>query len=276
MKKLIDMKRNIIGIAAVCVLAAGCVEVEMETPVPSKTYEVVLSGECVTKTSLAPEQDGIRPVLWKAGDMLGLFVQEDDAPLAGHQNVLARLADGENRGAGYSDGSFVTALELSASKSYTLGIYYPYTQKAGSADLISHSIPAHQTQSAAAESRHWGMSGSFAYATATFSTPSNMDLYDTPVVDFQLSHKTSTMWLKVKAGAGLAGWKVKAVSVTAPEGVDLAGEVTYSPATDELVLASGGSRTVGLSVPGGAVLSETEDADLYLVTFPAALAAAAP
>ncbi len=268
------MKKNLFRFSALCLLLAGCSDVAVDdTPVAGdEARKVVLNGECLTKTSLGAEEDGTRPVLWKAGDLLGLYVQEDGTALSGHQNILARLTDGEGRGPGYSDGSFETAIELSASKTYTLGIYYPYVQNAGTADEISHSIPAHQTQSAVAESRHWGMSGSFAYATAQFTTPSNLDLYDTPVVDFYLSHKTSTMWLKVTAATeDLAGWKVKGVSVTATE--NLAGDVTYKPATDEFTLASeGASKTVSLAVPGGAVLSTSEATELYLVTFPAALA----
>lgn len=66
------MKAKYIIIAlAVGIFATGCSTAELETPSPVEKHTVILSADCSTKTSLAPEADGSRPVLWKAGDMRG-------------------------------------------------------------------------------------------------------------------------------------------------------------------------------------------------------------
>jgi len=251
----------------------GCNKAGMDVVDASTQYQVMLSGECATKTSFAPEENNERPVLWKAGDMLGLFVQEGDAALEGAQNVLARLYDGAYDGPGFSKGSFTTYMTLSASKVYTLGIYYPYIAGAGTADAITHKVASVQTQAASSDSRHLGAAGAFAYTTAKFSTPSDMQYYESPVVNFTLSHKTSTILLSLKAAsADLDGWKVKSVKLTAPEGVNIAGDVKYVPSSDEFTLTGNGSESIVLNISGGAALSVDTPVELYMVAFPTALA----
>lgn len=269
------MKTKVIkNILAVSLVIVGCTEMEIETVSTPEKYQIVLSADCATKTYLASESDGVRNVLWKGGDLLGLFMQEDAVAVADAQNVVARLYNASlSSGHGFSNGSFVTELTLNPSKTYTLGIYYPYITAAGSAEEISHKIPALQTQAAEGESRHMGQSGAFAYATASFATPSDMQYYETPVLDFTMQHKTSTMQLALTAAtADMAGWRVKSVSVTAPEGCALAGDVTYTPATDVFALVGNLSQKVTLNIPGGAALSTDDAADLFIVTFPTALA----
>ena len=100
-------------IGAVCAIAA-CQNPDMDIEAPDNIYKVVLSGDCDTKTSFAPEVDGYRQVLWKSGDMLGLFVKRDGSALASAQNVIARLEDADDKGPGYSQGSFATSFSLSA------------------------------------------------------------------------------------------------------------------------------------------------------------------
>lgn len=264
----------IINILAAALVTVGCTKAEIEKISVSEKYEVVLSADCATRTSLAPEANGTRVVLWKGGDLLGLFMQEDGVSIASAQNVVARLYNNSlSSGHGFSNGSFVTSLDLNPSKTYTLGIYYPYMTAAGSAEEISHRIPSLQTQAASGQSKHLGQSGAFAYATASFSTPSDMQYYETPVVNFTMDHKTSIMQLSLKAAdADMAGWKVKSVSVTAPEGCHLAGDVTYTPATDVFALVGNLSQKVTLNIPGGAILATDTAADLFIVTFPTALA----
>ncbi len=263
--------KYIIPALAVGIFATGCTTAELETPAPVEKHTVILSADCSTKTSLAPEADGSRPVLWKAGDMLGLFVNEEGAAMADAQNVVARLCEGSGSGHGYSNGSFAVDLAISASKTYDLCIYYPYIATAGSVAEISHRIPAIQTQPSDSDSRHLGNSGAFAYAEAQFTTPSNMDYYDTPVVNFTMQHKTSTIHLSLTS-ADMAGWKVKSATVAAPQGVYIAGDMKYTPANDQLTLTGNMSESITLNVPAGASLAADTPVDLFLVAFPTAIA----
>ena len=263
--------KYIIPALAACFFATGCSTIEPETPSHVEKHTVILSADCSTKTSLAPETDGSRPVLWKAGDMLGLFVNEEGAAMADAQNVVARLCEGSGSGHGYSNGSFAVDLAISASKTYDLCIYYPYIATAGSVAEISHRIPAIQTQPSDSDSRHLGNSGAFAYAEAQFTTPSNMDYYDTPVVNFTMQHKTSTIHLSLTS-ADMAGWKVKSATVSAPQGVYIAGDMKYTPENDQLTLTGNMSESITLNVPAGASLAADAAVDLYLVAFPTAIA----
>jgi len=108
--------KSFVSALSVVILAAGCAKTGLDPVTSAPTYKLLLTGDLDTKTSLAPEADGKRSVLWKTGDMLGLFVQEGEAAMTGAQNVLARLeAADENTGAGFSKGSFATSLALTAS-----------------------------------------------------------------------------------------------------------------------------------------------------------------
>lgn len=263
--------KYIIFALTVGIFVTGCSTAELETPSPVEKHTVILSADCSTKTSLAPEADGSRPVLWKAGDMLGLFVNEEGVAMADAQNVVARLCEGSGSGHGYSNGSFAVDLAISASKTYDLCIYYPYIATAGSVTEISHRIPAVQTQPSVSDSRHLGSSGAFSYATAQFSTPSNMDYYETPVVNFTMQHKTSTIQLSLTS-ADMAGWKVKSARVLAPQGVYIAGDMKYTPDNDQLTLTGNMSESITLNVPAGASLAADAAVDLYLVAFPTAIA----
>ena len=262
--------RELFVAGAICMAFVGCSKVEVDMISPAPTYKIILSGDIDSKTSLAPESDGYRPVLWKTGDLLGLFVQANGSAMGSAQNIIARLDNGD---AGFSKGQFAVSLALTASSTYRLGIYYPYVSDAGTADAIDHHIPAVQTQPAVSDSRHLGNSGHFSYATAEFTTPADITDYTVPTVNFTMDYKTSSILLSVKAGsAELAGWKVKSVKVTAPEGNYLSGDVRYVPSTDALTLTGNQSESLALNVPGGAALSVDAAAELYLVAFPVSLA----
>ena len=267
------MKKNIciMMVAAMTILAASCTK-DNYIRDAEPLYRVILSGDCSTKISLGAPEAGIQPVIWSAGDLIGVWTDENGAALSGAQNKAARVLVKDGSGPGYNTGSFYTDLPLSASSHYDLAIYYPFLSEAGSKNSISHSVPGRQRQSSADESRHLGLAGTFAYATAEFDTPSTLAPDYTPEVNFTLSHKTANVQLAVKAAdSGLEGWKIRQVSFTAPTGCYIAGEATYNPSSDSFDIVSG-QTAITMDVSGGAVLSTEEATDLYMVAFPVALA----
>ena len=86
----------------------------------SKT--IVFYGEAFpqTKTSIGSPEDGKYPVLWSAGDQIGIYGMN-----SGFLNEAATLDDGS---AGYNSGIFVlNTTEQGAVEAQDLVIYYPYS-----------------------------------------------------------------------------------------------------------------------------------------------------
>jgi len=265
--------RYIIMAAAAFACLVGCAKLDSDFTEQGKTCDVILEGEIQTKTSFGKEGDGALNVVWKKGDMLGLFVSQDGAAVTSAQNRLSRLTTSYGTGIGSTRGLFSTSLTLTESSSYDIAIYYPYNSRTTSSSALAHSIPTIQTQPGATDSGHLGMSGCFAYTKAVLNTPESLEYTPIPHVDFVLDYKTSAACFKLTAAsADLAGWKVKSVSVIAPEGSYLAGDVVYTPENDSFELTGNKSERVSLNVSGGAALSTDKAVNLYMVVFPAALA----
>lgn len=267
------MKKTIfICIAAGLALVAASCTKESYREFSAPLYRVILSGENETKIAFGMETGGTLPVLWSSGDLIGLWADENGSALSGAQNKAARVLSKTGSGPGYNTGSFYTDLPLTASKSYTLTIYYPFISEAGSKTAIAHTVPSFQRQAKEEESRGLALSGTFGYATASFDTPSELAADYSPEVNFTLSHKTSVIRLDVRAeDSDLSGWKLAGVTFTAPDGTVLAGDAAYSPSTDSFSYTSH-TNTVSVEISGGTELSTEEDSHVYLVAYPASLA----
>ena len=267
------MKKFIPLICLSLLVAASCAK-ETVIEKPDEGPQLVLVGDAAlpTKTSIGEESGGIVPFLWKGGDKLGLFVNVDGEAASGQQNISAivqSIVDGT--GPGYNKGYFKSSMTVEAGKNYDILIAYPYTAESGSRASLKYRIPSVQIQAAAGDSRHLGVSGGFAVASASFSTPATLEEDYTPELVFSLAHKTSYVWLRLaSADAALDGWKVRSIKLTAPE--DICGQTTYVPSTGVLTLSEG-ANTVTLDIPEGITLEQGSYKDAYLVVFPAEMAA---
>lgn len=245
----------------------------------SESTSLTLTGyanDALTKTYIGGESGGNVNFKWRVGDNLGLNIYKEGSIVSWGNNIVALVSKKDLEGPGFSFGTFKTTLgSLDPSTNYDVKIYYPYYEFiGGTAGQIAHYIPAVQTQSQESNSEHIGLSGSFGYATAAFTTPATVTGY-TPEITFTLEHKTSYIWLNLSAQAGgFEGWKVKSITIKTPEGKYISGETLYNTATGDFSINPSGNKYnyITLNTPAGMTLSSVGNVSAYFVTAPVALA----
>lgn len=256
-------------------LAVSCSKSAPE--VSDSTVTIILSGENspASRTSFGTLSGTQMPFLWVAGDHLGMFVKDGASDVTGASNVLARIqaSASSGNGPGYNTAVFTATVSgIEGGKSYDAGIYYPYDDAAGTSSEIMHEVPSTQVLYASGDSKNIGLDGTFAYAASSFETPADVTS-TSPELSFTLQHKTSYVWLRIKAAdATVAGYKLAGVTMTVPSGISVTGKTVYKPATDEFSVSSDGGNTVRLIISDKPVLSTSAYCDAYLVVVPADLA----
>lgn len=237
------------------------------------------TNDQLTKTSFGTVGATDINILWKVGDNLGLHFYKGATVQSWGNNVVALLNREVTQGDGFNKGTFKTTVgTLDPSTSYDVKVYYPYYEFIGDTPgVISHYVPVVQTQSGQSSSKHLGLSGSFGYAMASFTTPADVTGYN-PEISFVLDHKTSFIWFDITSAAGAGGfegWKVKSIKLEAPAGKYLAGDVLYNTTTDLLSIDGTSNNKynyVTLNISGGMALSSTVKSSAYIVAAPIALA----
>lgn len=229
----------------------------------------------LTKTSFGMVSGDQIPFLWAKGDRLGLFVLKDGVDVAGATNSIARIISGDQSGMGpgFSSAYFTATVGvLEKGTDYTVAVCYPYHSSATRASEIVHTVPSVQVQSESGNSKHTGLDGTFAYTrTAPFSIP--VSVVNLPDLNFTLEHKTSYLWLRIKAAdEGLASYQLSKIIFTAPSGKVLAGTAVYKADADAFDMFSDSSNTITLPVLKKTVLSSSDYADMYMVAYPCNLA----
>ncbi|MDD2424988.1 MAG: serine hydrolase, partial [Bacteroidales bacterium] len=225
-----------------------------------------------TKLSLGAPQGTTIPFLWDEGDRLGLYVSSNNVPVGGNQNVKANMTSFSGDDSSPFYGHFIADLQnLSPNTEYRFDIYFPYFADAGtSVPVIKHRLTPHQIQKESNISDHLGRSGSLATAEVTMTTPSSLDGYS-PDMRFVVNHKTSYILYSIKATKGTySGWKVKRITLSAPAGTYLSGNMTYNLNTKQLSLdeTSYRTNTITLDILNGIELSATAK-QAFMVVFPA-------
>jgi len=266
------MKRTLFSICVIVLATVSCSKHEVDS-FDVRSYELTLSGAVPdAKTSLgAVNEDNQIPFLWTEGDQLGLYVMNGSTVT--EKNVYALVQSGTESGPGYMSADFKATLSnIAASTDYNVCIYYPFKKTAGSTgQTIAHAIPAFQNQAVSDMSEHFGLSGAFAHASATLTTPADLTDY-APELSFKLSHKTAYVWLRMYAAdQALAGWKVKCVKISAPADTYLAGSTSFDVTSGSYTLTSNQSNSVSVTISGGVELSTTVSGNAYLVVFPASV-----
>lgn len=267
------MKRLIYSLSAAALVLAACSKEEAGiVPQYEPSWTLSLRGvaeEPMSKVSIGtPDDEGDIPFLWSAGDKLGLYVF-NGTEVTSNNNYYALLDKESGDWQGSNIGIFkATLISLEASTEYTVRIYYPQNGDAGKGGaVIAHRIQPVQTQRSGGVSGHVGLSGGFAYATSSFTTPEDITDFK-PSLDFELQHKTAYIWLNLYAAdSALEGWKVTSVRLSAPEGVNLSGETSFNTTSGAFSLTSGTNEvTVNLAEP--ALLSTVSRNIAYMTVFP--------
>ena len=266
------MRRNYCKIFCLALILLSC-EKSLSVPDAIEATTITLYGDVypVSKTSFGTVSGDQIPFLWEKGERLGLFVLKDGKEVKDARDVVARIVSSSGMGPGYSSALFTAKVGgLKAQTEYEAVVYYPYNSSATFAAEIMHTVPSVQAQSTSGNSEHIGLDGTFAYArTAPFTTYASNQLG----VYFTLEHKTSYLWLRIKAAdEGLAGYRLAKIAFSAPSGTALAGTAVYKAGEDAFDMVSGSSNIITLPVLKQTVLSPSDYADLYMVVYPCNLA----
>lgn len=222
-----------------------------------------------TKLSLGDPQGTTIPFLWNDGDRLGLYVSSNDVSVAGNQNIKANKISSSGYDTYFAN--FTADLQnLTPNTNYLFDIYYPYFADAGTTvPVIKHRLTPHQIQKGANISDHLGRCGSIATAEVSITTPASLDGYS-PELKFIVNHKTSYISYSIKADPGAyTGWKLKRITLNAPIGTYLSGDMTYNLTTKLLSLDATSYRTnkITLDIIDGIDLSATAK-QAVMVVFP--------
>ena len=220
----------------------------------SKT--IVFYGEAFpqTKTSIGSPEDGKYPVLWSAGDQIGIYGMN-----SGFLNEAATLDDGS---AGYNSGIFVlNTTEQGAVEAQDLVIYYPYSTGTEYSDGALHSvIPYEQKQARPGDSGH---TGKYALAYAKSAIEDADADGNNPPVQFSLTHAVAYVKFVVSGGS-FSSWRLNGVSLYS-EGAHITGDISANVTTGEVT---------GIYQRDHAVVTVEEPADLsqpqeiWMVTAP--------
>lgn len=269
------MEKKIFYCALALLAAVACQKENVLEPEAEPSWQLTLKGGIPTKTSIGtPDDEGKVPFLWKSGDKLGVYIF-DGATITDNNNQYALVQSGSDRGPGYNLADFsATVTGLEASKEYSVKLYYPYSYSAGKGGAtVVHSIPALQTQLGGSVSNHLGLSGAFASGSASFTTPAEIAEDYSPSLNFELSHKTAYVWIRIfAADSGLGGWRVTSVKLAAPSGTPLAGNVSFNTNSGAFALTSDASNEVTVNLAGGAPLATGSSNDAYMVVYPSDIA----
>lgn len=258
------------------VMLAACAK--SADPAPAPVTEIRLCGDNASgeKTAFGTVSGSKVPFIWVSGDRIGLFVKDGGADVSGASNVVAKIqaTASSGFGPGYGTAFFTAAIpSLEEAHDYTLDIYYPYDDAAGTSSAsIAHRIPSVQVQSASSNSQNIGLDGTFAYASAAFTTPLSVGTYS-PEVGFTFNHQTSYIWVRAKAAdAGTAAYKLSQITLTVPDGTSISGNAVFTPSNGSFSIVSEGSNSATVKLLDKPVLSTSAYADAYLVVCPASLA----
>ena len=213
-----------------------------------------------TRVSIGDKAGDVYPVIWSAGDALGVFSRTAGTDINNVQSFLSDESIGQSTGTFTSDD-----VKMAENGATELLIYYPYranTVLAESDNKITSSLSVEQEQSRPGDSHHIGKYG-FAYAKATVSGPGKF-------AKFTLKHAMAYVKFSI-ASQELSTYKLKSVSIYDKDAkTPLSGTFTADLDTDELGFATAGTKpyaTVSVTTPE--LLASAQE--VYLTTFPADL-----
>ncbi len=251
----------------VLLMASGCTVTDLEergTAQGPQGSSLTLIGGTGQGTRISiGEKDGTSyPLLWSAGDQLGLYSVTDGAQI---DNIAATLAEG----AGERTGRFTISdpITLASSGSTEICIYYPYNMMStfaeGGDPVLEGNVEMTQEQSAANVSSEVTKYG-LAYATAETSDA------DEPV-SFTLKHALAYIKVNVSSSE-YAGYTLKSITVSDKDGgTALSGRYSVNLRSGAVTASADMVNSSVKVCPEGVTLSTTPQS-FYLAALPADLA----
>lgn len=254
MKKIL----YIAGICAAAYMAASCSVDGNKLEQPSGT-RLRLSGETYmgTKVSVGENDGGVYPLLWGAGDVIGIWSRNTTG--SGEEaagNILGEQAELFSESAGKTSGVFQTYNAVSVENDEDIVIVYPGTSVAYSDGRLSRNIPEFQEQRGRQSSAHVG-NYALAYAEVTLKAGQTED------VTFALGQKTAFVKV-ILSTTEYSSLNLAGVKITAPGNV-LSGDVVYDIGSEELTVEDG-RDAVGVNFRSPVPFSGTQE--LYFTAVP--------
>ena len=204
------------------------------------TYEFVAYQQPESKATIGDKVDGKWPVLWSAGDKMGVY--KEDGTFVG----IASLKD---ECAGLNKGGFTLSSNVELAAGDALHFSYPYIADAA---INTGKIAAKQTVGAAGVGAN-----ALAYATAQ---------YNADATEFVLTHKNAYLKFNITSKE-FAGYNLNGVTLWAT-GAELSGDVTVA---DQLTVTNAGDYVKSTLATPVAVSADNAQA-VWVTSLPGDLA----
>ena len=256
------MKKTLyIAAALLLTLAAGCQKEELGGEVSGKKVQYTFCGETIastsTKVSLGEKSGDKWPVLWAAGDRLGIISTSSET----FPNVYANL---NSASVGKQSGVFILEDDAVVTEETPVVLYYPYSNLTTfSEGYIKSYVPVEQKQSKPSNSDNLSKYA-FAYDSQTIQ-PQQEEGEETvqPPVKFALKHGTAYIRLVVSSSE-FSSMKLMGASIYS-EDATFTGDIKVNLSTGEATISEGKSCAV-VTVENPETLSSAQE--LYLTVLP--------
>lgn len=251
------MKKTIyIAAALLLTLAAGCQKETLDESVKGKTVRYTFCGETTapTKISIGEKTGDKWPVLWSAGDKLGIISTKSETFANKYANLIQESA-------GKTSGVFILEDEVEVTEDTPVVLYYPYSElTTQSENKISSYVPVEQKQSKPNDSGNLSKYA-FAYDTQTIKAAGEDGIQ--PPVSFALNHGTAYLKLVISSSE-YSSLKLMGASIYS-EDATFTGDISIDLATGEPTIENGKSCAV-VTVENPETLSSAQE--LYLAVLP--------
>ncbi len=254
------MKKTLyIAAALLLTLAAGCQKEELGGEISGKKVQYTFCGETITSTKVSlGEKNGDKwPVLWAAGDRLGIISTSSET----FPNVYANL---NSASVGKQSGVFILEDETVVTEETPVVLYYPYSNLTTfSEGYIKSYVPVEQKQSKPGNSDNLSKYA-FAYDSQTIQ-PQMEEGEETvqPPVTFALKHGTAYLRMVISSSE-FSSMKLMGASIYS-EDATFTGDIKVNLSTGEATISEGKSCAV-VTVETPEVLSSAQE--LYLTVLP--------
>ena len=257
------MKRIALIAGAAALIFSSCAK-EL-SPAPEKSGSrstLILEGQAApeSRISIGELTEGKYPILWTAGDKIGVYSLTQGAEMENIPAALHSDSDGQNSGVFIINDEFTPAQGVN-----DLLIYYPYSAEKKVVDVeamtgVNILVPQLQKQAAPNDSRSLGKYA-FAWAKASYDA-TNPDSKPS----FTLKHANTYVKITVSSSE-FASYKLKSVTLAdkSAEPVQLSGALTVDLASGALTVANA-QPSVCVSIDEPKALSEPQT--IYMSTLP--------
>lgn len=245
------MKTNLLFVlAATATMIVGCAKNDNDADTSSKGIAVSVLASSDTRTSLGEQTGTYYKYTWDNNDGIGLYMYQNS------QNKLSNLQLVNSAETSSTSASFNGTLSSAQAAAIALGSYYDYVAyyPYGGATVnndatVSFTLPTTYNLS----SNTFGAVYDFMVATA--DGKSTIAVND-PSVPLELAFKHVFAFLEIPITSNNLSYGVTSISITAPEGYNIAGTCTVDPSTAEVNSVASGTNAITVNISEGMAQSD--------------------